>query len=126
MDAVSMFGEISPYHTNAEFNYLALEYFANDPSKSVSDFAADVMAPRLGGYENAEKYGRYAGLYRDYEKIPAAVKDIAAIAAKEEDYEIVRRWQYLASFLNSYHYELSKGGSLANMTPRDADRPDLF
>lgn len=126
LDAVSMFGEISPYHTNAEFNYLALEYFANDPSKSVSDFAADVMAPRLGGYENAEKYGRYAGLYRDYEKIPAAVRDIAAIAAKEEDYEVVRRWQYLASFLNSYYYELAEGGSLSNMTSRDADRPDLF
>ena len=126
LDAVSMFGETSTYHTNAEFNYLALEYFANDPQKSVSDFAYDVMAPRLGGYENAQKYGRYAGLYRDHEKIPAAIADIAAISAKQTEYDVIRRWQYLAGFLNSYYYELRAGGSLDNMNPRDADRPDLF
>jgi hypothetical protein len=126
LDSVSMFGEISPYHTNAEFNYLALEYFADKPHNSVRDFALDIMAPRLGGFSNAETYGTYASLYRQADKIPAAVADIAKITASLTDYDAIRRWQYLASFLNSYYYEIREGGSLDNMNPRDADRPDLF
>lgn len=126
LDSVSMFGEISPYHTNAEFNYLALEYFADNPHNSVRDFAMDIMAPRLGGFSNAETYGAYASLYRQADKIPSAVADIAKITASLTDYDAIRRWQYLASFLNSYYYEIREGGSLDNMNPRDADRPDLF
>ena len=125
-DAVSMFGETSPFHTNAEFNYLALEYFADHPHASVMNFAEDVMAPRLGGFANAKKWGEYASLYREAEKIPAAVMDVAKIAAECRDLETVRRWQYLGNFLNSYLYEIEAGGKLENMCPHDADRPDLF
>jgi hypothetical protein len=125
-DAVSMFGETSPFHTNAEFNYLALEYFADRPHASVMSFAEDVMAPRLGGFAGAKKWGEYASLYREAEKIPAAVMDVAKIAAECRDLETVRRWQYLGNFLNSYLYEIEAGGKLENMCPHDADRPDLF
>ena len=126
LDAVSMFGETSPYHTNAEFNYLALEYFADHPHNSIENFAEDVMASRLGGIANAKKWGEYCGLYRENDRIPAAIKDITKIAAGESDLEIIRRWNYLANFLSSYHYEISQGGSFTTMCPLDEDRPDLF
>ena len=63
---------------------------------------------------------------RDELKIPAAVMDVAKIAAECRDLETVRRWQYLGNFLNSYLYEIEAGGKLENMCPHDADRPDLF
>ena len=126
LDAVSMFGETSPYHTNAEFNYLALEYFADNPHNSVADFTRDVMAKRLGGIENAKVYGEYSTYYREIERIPKAISDIAKIAARESDPEVIRRFIYLASFLSSYQYEVSHGGRLENMNPLDEDRPDLF
>lgn len=126
LDAVSMFGETSPYHTNAEFNYLALEYFADNPHNSVADFTRDVMAKSLGGIENAKVYGEYSTYYREIERIPKAISDIAKIAARESDPEVIRRFIYLASFLSSYQYEVSHGGRLENMNPLDEDRPDLF
>lgn len=125
-DAVSMFGETSPFHANAEFNYLAFEYFADQPNNTVADFAEDVMAPRLGGIANARVWGEYSAYYREIEKIPKAVSDIARITAKESDYNVIRRWQYLSNFLNSYYFEVVSGGSLTDVNPRDEDRSDLF
>lgn len=126
LDAVSMFGETSPYHTNAEFNYLAFEYFADHPLASNKDFIDDIMAERLGGMSKAEKYFEMATMYREMEKVPKAVSEIAKIAAECTDYDVLRRWQYLGNFLNSYYWEVREGGSLEMMTPRDADRPDEF
>lgn len=74
----------------------------------------------------AKRWGEYSSLYRDTDKIPAAIKDISRIAAAESDYNIVRRWHYLANFLNSYYYEIDMGGTFDAMCPLDADRPDLF
>ena len=125
-DAVSMFGETSPYHTNAEFNYLAFEYFADHPENHTKDFINDVMAQRLGSVSNAEAYYQMATLYRDFEKIPQAVLDIAKITSNIHDYDILRRWQYLSGFRNSYYWEIQQGGSLETMTPRDEYRPDLL
>jgi len=124
LDGVSMFGETSNYHTNAEFNYLAFEYFSDHPHASNKNFTDDVMAPLLGGISNAEAYYNMATLYRDADKIPAAVCDIAKIAASCTDYDALRRWQYLGNFLNSYYWEIRSGGSLDTMIHNDADRPD--
>lgn len=126
LDAVSMFGETSPFHTNSEFNYLALEYFADNPRASVQDFAKDVMASRLGGVAKAETYYEFATLYRDIEKVPKAVAEIGKIVGETKDGEALRRWLYLGNFLNSYYWEVQQGGSLQTMCPRDADRPDEF
>ena len=115
LDSVSMFGEISPFHTNAEFNYLALEYFADNPDNSLGSYVEDVMAPMLGGVDVAYTYGEYAKLYFTPEKIPKAVADIAKIAASQTDYDIIRRWQYLANFLNSFYYDIRLGGELKRM-----------
>ena len=126
LNSVSMFGEISPCHTNAEFNYLALEYFADSPHKSLKDFVHDVMSEKLGGKSLAERYYEMATLYRIPERVPAATMEIAKIAAGLSDYDQVRRWQYLANHLNTFYWEVRAGGSLATMNPRDADRPDEF
>ena len=126
LDAVSIFGETSNYHVNAEFNYLALEYFSDHPTYTTAQFIGDVMAPRLGGLSKAERYYEMATLYRSHEKIPAAIKEIAKISADESDYEILRRWQYLSTFLSSYYWELCRGETLNTVFPNDSDRPDEF
>ncbi len=125
LDAVSMFGETSPYHTNTEFNYLALEYFADNPENSTMKFMEDVMAPRLGGVDNAQTYFEMAMAYRDTDKTPKATEDILKIAIEQKDYDVRRRWQYLANFLNSYCWEVMQGGTMDTMVPTHWGRPDL-
>ena len=109
MNAVSMFGECSPFHSNSEFNYLALSYFGDNPNAGLEDFAEDIMAPRLGGKKQlALDYLEFAELIKDQEKIPAAAVKIAKIISSiAHDYSALRRWNYLASFLNSYYWEFS-------------------
>lgn len=111
LNGVSMFGETSLFHANAEFNYLAMEYFADNPFATNEDYILDVMAPKLGGKEFAEFYFDSAVRINEPEKIPAITTKIAKIASDVSgDYEAMRRWQYLASFLNGYYWEsLQKG-----------------
>ncbi len=125
LDAVSIFGETSPFHTNAEFNYLAMEYFADNPENSTKNFIDDMMAPRLGGIDNADAYYEMAQLHIEIEKIPNAVDSIAKIAAAQTDFDVRRRWQYLGNFLNSYYWEIKQGGDLKLILPNGTDRPDL-
>ncbi len=105
MSGLSMFGECSPFHANRETNYLALAYFADHPHASLDDFAADALAPRWGGAELARRYLELGILSRTPKQIPAAVKEIAAILPSLHDFDQVRRWTYLASFLASCHWE---------------------
>ena len=105
LQGVSIFGEGSVFHTNVEMNYLALEYFSDHPENSIGDFAGDVMAPLLGGKLQAEKYLEFGVLHRDPVRIPAAVAEIARILRGVVDYDVMRRWEYLASFLNAFYWE---------------------
>ncbi len=105
LQGVSIFGEGSPFHANVEFNYLALRYFADHPMGTVRNFAEDVMAPLLGGTEFAEKYLQFAVLNKTPEKIPAAVKEIVKIISGLREYDQLRRWCYLSSFLNTFYWE---------------------
>lgn len=110
LNGVSIFGEGAPYHTNVEFNYLALEYFADHPEAGLESFVSDVMAPRLGGLEQAAKYLEFGNLHDEPEKIPAAAVEIAHILHGMNDYEVIRRWEYLGSFLNAYYWESQQSG----------------
>ena len=106
MQNVSMFGECSVFNSTSEFNYLALSYFGDNPLNSIENYAQDVMAPRLGGsYDDALSFLKFGVLTKEPAKIPAAVQEITKIAAKVKDSEAVRRWIYLANFLNSYYWE---------------------
>jgi hypothetical protein len=120
MQGVSVFGECSPFHANAEFNYLALRYFADHPLDSLRNFAENIMAPLLGGVALAESYLEFGILNKTPEKIPAAVKEIAKIISGIKDCDALRRWCYLASFLNSFYWESTqfnseKSGSKVNL-----------
>ena len=110
LDAVSMFGEVSPFNTNAEFNYLALKYFADSPLATVDAFARDVMSPLLGGDSRAADWLRMARLEYDPEKIPAASAKIAQIAADVKDPEARRRWTHLGGRLDSFYWEWERNG----------------
>ena len=105
LNGVSMFGENAPFHTNAEFNYLALEYFSDNPLASISNYIYDVMSPRLGGKSYAEFYYEIAGLHEQVDKIPEAVRSIAKITSDITEYDQLRCWQYVASNLNGYYWE---------------------
>ena len=119
LSGVSIFGESSPFHTNAEFNYLALEYFADRPEATSNDFIYDVMAPRLGGVSRAEYYYEIAALHENTAAIPDAVSKISTVTADLSDYDQLRRWQYIASFLNGYYYEERERGAKAEFKASD-------
>jgi len=121
IDAVSMFGEVSPFHANAEFNYLALQYFADTPDAPMDAFAADVMAPRLGGVDRAGDWLAWARLEHDAAKIPDATAKIARIAADTTDREIRRRWLQLGARLESFHWEWERNG---HVLPIYASHPE--
>lgn len=121
LSAVSMFGEYAPFHVNAEFNYLAMTYFADHPHATTEDYIRDVMAPRLGGEELGAMYYEFAPLVEtDMSKIPEAAQKIAAIMPKIKDYETLRRWQYLASYLNGYYWEDTQ--AVASKAAEDSDK----
>ena len=116
MTAVSMFGECSPFHANTEFNYLALSYFGDHPQAELNAFIEDIMKPRLGGaFDLAARYVELAGLTETPAKIPAAVTEIASLLSKiSGDYHALRRWTYLASFLNAYYFEYTQQNRINN------------
>jgi len=111
LNGVSIFGENSIFHTNAEFNYLAMEYFSDHPYADNAAFISDVMAPRLGGESFAEYYYEIASLNESPERIPEAVRAIPKITVDITDYEALRRWQYIASYLNGYYFESRESGN---------------
>lgn len=121
LQAVSMFGENAPFHANAEFNYLAMTYFADHPHATTEDYIKDVMAPRLGGEELGAMYYEMAPLIEtNMDAIPDAVTKIASVTAKIKDYDTLRRWQYLASYLNGYYWEEKQ--TVASKAAVDSDK----
>ena len=108
IQGVSMFGEGSDFHANAELNYKALCYFSHHPMASCEDYARDVMAPLLGGDELALRYLEFGVLNRTPEKIRTAMPEMAKIIGKLKDPDTIRRWSYLTSFLNTFGWEYEK------------------
>ena len=82
-DAISIFGEVSPFSASAELNYLALVDFgsARNPKADPEVFLQRMAAPLLGGVDHARDYIRFARLLDgrfldDRRKIPAALTSI--------------------------------------------------
>lgn len=109
-DGISLFGEVSPFHTGAELNYLALKDFgsAENPQADQDSFIERIAGPLLGGPAQAVDFVRFAGLldarFPDRRKdIPAAIASIhgrlAAMGPEE-----ARRWCWLANQLASFTY----------------------
>jgi hypothetical protein len=104
-DGISLFGEVSPFATGAELNYLALQNYgsAANPRADLEVFLRDVAAPLLGGEQYARDYLRFARLLDDRPQIPGTLKEIyARCGALPPD--IARRWVWLANYLASFVY----------------------
>lgn len=105
LQGVSLFGEGSPFHANVEFNYLAMEYFADNPFATVDAFTSGVMAEMLGGYELAKNYIEYESLTNTPEKIGLAIAEIVKFIP-QLDKESARRWIWLSSYLGTFEWEM--------------------
>jgi hypothetical protein len=105
-DAISLFGEVSPFDTGAELNYLALENYgsAGNPSADLDRFLRDVAAPLLGGVEYAHDYLRYARLSEPQDIIPVLTEIYKRCASLPP--EPARRWAWLANYLASSVYRV--------------------
>jgi hypothetical protein len=104
-DSTALFGEVSPFHTGAELNYLALAHYgsAANPQASPEVFLREVAAPLLGGPARARDYLRYARLAYQRDRIPAALKRIHRFCATLPS-AAARRWLWLAGYLASFAY----------------------
>jgi len=107
-DAVSIFGEVSPFDTGAELNYLALQDFGStaNPKADLEVFLRTVAAPLLGGEKYAHDYFRYARLLDDRRQIASALQEIYKRCAASPP-DIARRWVWLANYLASFIYSTS-------------------
>jgi hypothetical protein len=104
-DAISLFGEVSPFHAGAELNYLALGHCgsAANPTADLDLFLREVAGPLLGGADQARDYLRFARLLDDRARIPDALKSISARCATLPP-DAARRWIWLANYLASFIY----------------------
>lgn len=104
-DGISIFGEVSPFETGAELNYLALEHFgsAANPQADPELFLRDVAGPLLGGQSHARDFLRYAKLEDQPDKIPGALEDIYKRCGTLPP-EAARRWAWLGNLLASLIY----------------------
>jgi hypothetical protein len=107
-DTISLFGEVSPFDTGAELNYLALENYgsAANPNANLEVFLKEVAAALLGGDKYAHDYLQYARLTENRQDIPGVLKDIYGRGASLPP-DIARRWVWLANYLASFAYVTS-------------------
>ncbi len=102
-EGISLFGEVSPFHSGAELNYLALADYGgvDNLNADLDSFQQRVASPLLGGMDNADDFLRYARLLADRNKIPAALQSIyGRLASLPPD--AARRWCWLANHLASF------------------------
>lgn len=102
-DALSLFGEVSPFHAGAELNYLALENYGGpeNPRADLDEFQRRVAAPLLGGPDHARDFLRLARSRPHPEQIPTALKTIYdRLPSLPPDAS--RRWCWLANHLASF------------------------
>lgn len=102
-EGMSLFGEVSPFHSGAELNYLALaDYGSRENSAAQLDSFLDRIAgPLLGGAEMARDFLRFSRLLSQREAIPAALPEIySRLASLPPD--AARRWCWLANHLASF------------------------
>jgi hypothetical protein len=99
---------VSPFHTGAELNYLALADLGGpgNPKADLDAFLRRVAAPLLGGVDHAHDYVRFARLLdrrvpEDRKQIPAALTSIYGRLASLPP-NAARRWCWLANQLASF------------------------
>ncbi|NIR00549.1 MAG: hypothetical protein GTN78_10170 [Gemmatimonadales bacterium] len=108
-DAISIFGERSPFNANAELNYLAFADCgsAANPSSDLSSFLDRLAAPLLGGPALAREYVGIARLIDRPMEAETGVHRARQIAATMES-AVARRWTWLANYVASHAYEAAE------------------
>jgi len=104
-DALSVFGESSPFHASSELNYLALADYgsAANPDCDLGLYLDHVAGPLLGGPERARRYLEIARLIDDRPRIAEALVEARRIAAGL-DGRPAQRWTWLCNYLASFVY----------------------
>lgn len=105
-DCSSLFGEVSPFQTGAELNYLALENLGSsaNPKADLNIFLRDVAGPLLGGEEHARDFLKFSKLKKKPKQTAEALKDIYRRCGSLPP-EAARRWAWLGNFLASFAYQ---------------------
>ena len=111
LEAVSLFGESSPFHANAEFNYLGQVYFSADPQGSLDDFIRTEMAPRLDGEDRAADYIHWNREGLGGSGLAEHAARIAHYAADSSP-DARRRWLWLGSYLGAIAWDEQRKGLL--------------
>jgi len=105
-DITSLFGEVSPFQTGAELNYLALENLgsAANPKADLDVFLRNVAGPLLGGESYARDFLKYSKLKKQPKRTAEALKDIYCRCGSLPP-DAARRWAWLGNFLASFTFQ---------------------
>lgn len=100
IDGISIFGEVSPFETGAELNYLAFEDYgsAANPTADPDSFLKRIGSALLGGEKDAADFVRFARMRADGGQAAEALKDIHGRIGRYSP-DVARRWTWLANYL---------------------------
>jgi hypothetical protein len=100
VQGLTVWGEVSPFHTATELSYLAFARFAYDPSLTWDQFLKEDVATRLGGDTAAARFLDIVSALDHNSTLDAAdlakMQGEAIEAARHRDDEVARRWLWLA------------------------------
>lgn len=100
MQGLTVWGEPSDFTATVEMSYLAFARFTWNPDLEWSDFVADVLAPRLGGIEAAERFLALTEELDGNARLPpprlSEMQQEALARAGSDDADVSRRWLTLA------------------------------
>lgn len=110
-DGLTIWGEASAYHTNAELSYLAFARFSWEPTLTWQRFVREDVAPLLGGEAAAARYLAIANEFdQNFQQDPVRLKRMLGEAlegARQPDDTVARRWLWLAEHISRRGYNQS-------------------
>ncbi|MBN2292331.1 MAG: hypothetical protein JXM70_07895 [Pirellulales bacterium] len=100
IDAISMFGEVSPLNAGAELNYLALENYGsrNNRIADLDVFLDTVAGQLLGERSSACEYLSFARTVGKQKETESALQKIHTRISSLPEHA-ARRWIWLANYL---------------------------
>ncbi len=109
-NGLTIWGEASGYHTNAELSYLAFARFTWDPTLTWDRFVSEDVAPLLGGVNAAIRYLEIANEFDQGHQLDSGrlrTFQLEALdAARDPDDNIARRWLWLAEHIARRRHNL--------------------
>jgi hypothetical protein len=110
MRGLTIFAEPSAYHPTNEISYLAYARFGWNPGLSWADFWRDEVAPRFGGYAEAEAFRDGAAVLDDPDATGAQLGQVHAAALDmvgSAGGDVRRRWLWLAERTARYLHSVT-------------------